>query len=110
MKRDQGHVKSYKIDPEMVAISLPDQALLEDYEDFVYDKSAGTDVMLHIVDTGADLRNDDVRLLSFPLRNQSCTGLNIFYRSFRLSFGLMSDGFTPQVPLLRMSRKMTSRA
>ncbi|KAI4207171.1 MAG: hypothetical protein LQ346_000749 [Caloplaca aetnensis] len=59
VKRDDGLVNSHKIDPEMVFISLPDQAKLEDYEDFVYDKSAGTDVMVYIVDTGADLRNDD---------------------------------------------------
>ncbi|KAL8748474.1 MAG: hypothetical protein Q9184_007279, partial [Pyrenodesmia sp. 2 TL-2023] len=45
VKRDDGLVNSHKIDPEMVFISLPDQEKLEDYEDFVYDKSAGTNVM-----------------------------------------------------------------
>ncbi|KAL8853327.1 MAG: hypothetical protein Q9221_001803 [Calogaya cf. arnoldii] len=59
VKRDDGLANSHKIDPEMVFISLPDQAKLEDYEDFVYDKSAGTNVMVYIIDTGADLRNDD---------------------------------------------------
>lgn len=44
----------------MVFISMPHQAKVDDYEDFVYDKSAGTGVMIYIVDTGADLRNDDV--------------------------------------------------
>lgn len=67
VKRDDGIVNSHKIDPEMVFISLPDQAKLSDYEDFVYDKSAGTNIMVYIVDTGADLRNDDVRSL-FPGR------------------------------------------
>ncbi|KAL8646758.1 MAG: hypothetical protein Q9226_006726 [Calogaya cf. arnoldii] len=61
VKRDDGLAHSHKIDPEMVFISLPDQAKLEDYEDFVYDKSAGTNLVVYIVDTGADLRNDDVR-------------------------------------------------
>ncbi|KAL8996024.1 MAG: hypothetical protein Q9169_004371 [Polycauliona sp. 2 TL-2023] len=59
VKRDDGLVNSHKIDPEMVFVSLPDQAKVEDYEDFVYDKSAGTGVTVYIVDTGADLRNDD---------------------------------------------------
>ncbi|KAL8908065.1 MAG: hypothetical protein Q9207_001044 [Kuettlingeria erythrocarpa] len=59
VKRDDGLVSSHKIDPEMVFISLPDQAKQGDYKDFVYDKSAGTDVVVYIVDTGADLRNDD---------------------------------------------------
>lgn len=59
-KRDDGLVNSHKIDPEMVFISLPDQEEVEDYEDFVYDKSAGSDVTVYILDTGASLSNDDV--------------------------------------------------
>ena len=55
-------MNSHKIDPEMVFISLPDQAKLADYEDFVYDKSAGTNVMVYVVDTGAHLNNNDVCL------------------------------------------------
>lgn len=63
VKRDDGLVNSHKIDKEMVFISLPDRAELDDYEDFVYEKSAGTNVMVYIVDTGAHLFNDDVCLL-----------------------------------------------
>jgi hypothetical protein len=60
VKRDDGYVNSHKIDPEMVFVSLPDGAKVSNHEDFVYDRSAGRDIMVYIVDTGADLRNDDV--------------------------------------------------
>ncbi len=50
----------------MVFISLPDRASLNDFKDFVYDKSAGTGVNIYIVDTGAGLSNDDVGLTNFP--------------------------------------------
>ncbi|KAL8966125.1 MAG: hypothetical protein Q9183_003513, partial [Haloplaca sp. 2 TL-2023] len=58
-KRDDGLVNSHLIEEEMRFISLPDQAQVSDYTDFVYDKSAGANVMIYIVDTGADLRNND---------------------------------------------------
>ena len=44
----------------MVFISLPPEEKVGDEEDFVYDKTAGTGVTVYIVDTGADLGNDDV--------------------------------------------------
>ncbi|KAL8728989.1 MAG: hypothetical protein Q9181_005158 [Wetmoreana brouardii] len=43
----------------MAYVSLPDGDSVRDYQDFVYDRSAGTGVNVYIVDTGAGLTNND---------------------------------------------------
>ena len=51
----------------MVFISLPDGGDLDKYEDFVYDKTAGTGVNVYVVDTGATLGNNDVSITACEL-------------------------------------------
>lgn len=63
-RRDDGLVNSHKIDKEMVLISVPGEKKIDDFEDFVYDKSAGTGVNVYMVDTGAGLSNNDVSLIA----------------------------------------------
>ncbi|KAI4195353.1 MAG: hypothetical protein LQ350_007250 [Teloschistes chrysophthalmus] len=58
-KRDDGYVNSHNVEPEMVYLSLPDGKTVDDFEDFVYDKSAGAGVTIYIIDTGAGLNNSD---------------------------------------------------
>ncbi|KAL8871482.1 MAG: hypothetical protein Q9174_002693 [Haloplaca sp. 1 TL-2023] len=58
VKRDDGNVNSHRADPEMVYLSLPEGRKVTDFEDFVYDNSAGEGVTIYIVDTGAGLSND----------------------------------------------------
>lgn len=103
----QGIVNSHNIDAEMVFISLPNKAKVDEYKDFVYDKSAGTGIMVYIVDTGADLRNDDVSSLIFE--NLQCLP-NTGHRSSPNMFARMSDGFMPGVVFLRIRHKTTLRA
>jgi hypothetical protein len=61
VKRDDGYVRSQNVAQEMTFVSLPDGENIDDYYDFVYDKSAGSGVTLYIVDSGAELSNDAVR-------------------------------------------------
>jgi len=42
---------------------------VKDFEDFVYDKSAGTGVNVYIVDTGAGLGNNDVSFIACEFNN-----------------------------------------
>ncbi|KAL9580839.1 MAG: hypothetical protein Q9212_004248 [Teloschistes hypoglaucus] len=65
LKRDDGYVNSHNVEPEMVYISLPDGKKVNEYKDFVYDKSAGAGVTIYIIDTGAGLKNNDVNTLDF---------------------------------------------
>ena len=60
MKRDDGEVNSHKAADEMVYISLPIGGDVDDYDDFVYDKSAGTGITVYILDSGASFKNDEV--------------------------------------------------
>ncbi|KAL8634508.1 MAG: hypothetical protein Q9228_007897, partial [Teloschistes exilis] len=54
-------------EPEMVYISLPLGEKVNDYEDFVYDKSAGAGVTIYIIDTRAGLSNSDVNTPEFGI-------------------------------------------
>lgn len=102
-KRDDGLVNSHKVLSEMVFVSLPRDKVVEDYEDFVYDKSAGSDVMLYIVDSGAGLSNNDVSpYLSGGL---SCV-FDDDFRSSQVTFDQMFNGFAPQVNLLPTMMRM----
>ena len=70
-KRDDGYVRSQNAANEMIFVSMPDQRKNAGYRDFVYDKSAGSGVTLYIVDTGAELSNDAVRICKFPFTGSS---------------------------------------
>ncbi|KAL8965704.1 MAG: hypothetical protein Q9183_003725, partial [Haloplaca sp. 2 TL-2023] len=59
VKRDDGEVNSHIVPDEMVYISLPIGGDVGDYNDFVYDKSAGTAITVYILDSGASFKNQE---------------------------------------------------